>query len=147
MATFDPLIGDPLIVDSGNGGDLLMDGGQPVMSSGIENAVYLSLFVEPNWWGNDIDPANPGAVGSYHFLPLVGRAKLTPSLVGDVTEAIKADLEWMQDDGVTVGDPGIVIELQGSSMMALELTFTEPDATETTVRHKINWAYMAEVSA
>lgn len=144
--TFDPLLGDPLIVDLGEGGDLYIQGGQPTMSSGLENAVYLSLMVEPNWWGNDIDPANPGPVGSYHFLPLIGRAKLTAALLGDCESAVQADLAWMLADGVASA-VDVVCGIVNASWLSVQITLTEPSGDVTPVVYKLNWEYMREVSA
>lgn len=140
----DPYGGDPLIIDLGEGGDLYIQGGQPKMSSGIENAAYLSLFVDANWWGNDIDPANPGATGSRHFLPLVDRIALTPAALQDMETAAKADLAWMVEDGLLSEEPEVVCSIIGIGVAGIEMTFTEPDGTTTTTRWKLNWARMGE---
>ena len=132
--------GDPLIYDSGDGGDILITGGQPTMSSGLENAVYLSTQVEPNWWGNDIDPANPGAVGSLNLIPLTRRAKLTPGLLNDIEAAAAADLAWMLSDGVAKAVTPSASMLSASSV-GLSVDIEEPDGDVTTVRWKLNWAY------
>jgi len=137
----DQFDGDPLIYDIGDGGDLSFSGGQPVMSSGIENAAYLSLFVDANWWGNDIDPANPGATGSYHFLKLISNAKLTPSILTDTEAAAKADLAWMITDGVAKS-VDVSCSITGTVSMGIEITVTEPDFSTTVVRWKLNWDRM-----
>lgn len=139
----DSYSGDPLIIDSGDGGDLFIQGGQPRMSSGLENAAYLSLFFYANWWGNDVDPATPGAMGSRHFLPLTSRAKLTPDLLKDAQAAALADLAWMVEDGA-VKTVDAVASIIGLGQMGLEITFTEPDGTTATVRWKLNWARIGQ---
>jgi phage gp46-like protein len=139
----DPYGGDPLIYDIGDGADLNVQGGQPRMSSGLENAAYLSLFVDANWWGNDIDPANPGATGSTHFLPLLDGLKLTPSALDDLEAAAALDLAWMTDDGV-VKSVDVSASITGIGSVGLELTFTEPDGGTTSVRWKLNWTRIAE---
>lgn len=138
----DPYSGDPLIVDIGEGGSLSWDGGQPVMSSGLENAAYLSLFVDPDWWGNDIDPANPGAVGSASFLPLITRAILTPALLVDMKAAAEADLEWMTDEIAESVD--VIVGMPAVGVVALEVTITETSGDVTTIRWKLNWARLAQ---
>ena len=142
----DQFSGDPLIFDSGDGGDLLIVGGQPKMSSGLENAVYLSLLVDANWWGNDVDPATPGATGSKFFLPLIARAKLTPSLLIDAEKAADVDVAWMVSDGVAK-DVTASASMVDNSTLGLEVTVTEPDGSVTTVTWKLNWEYLKAASA
>lgn len=142
----DPYGGDPLIIDIGEGGTLSWDGGQPRMSSGLENAAYLSLFVEPDWWGNDIDAANPGAIGSTNFLPLITRATLTPGLLVDMKKAAEADLAWMTEQGVAES-VDVVVTMPAVGMAALEVTITEPSGTVTTTRWALNWARLGEEAA
>lgn len=139
----DPYGGDPLIQDLGEGGQLVWDGGQPCMSSGIENAAYLSLFVEANWWGNDIDQANPGAVGSANFLPLTDRATLTPGLLVDLKKAAEADLAWMIADGVA-DSVAVVISMPSTGLVEIAVTITEPSGAVTATRWKLNWARLAQ---
>lgn len=138
--SMDPYSGDPLIIDSGDGGDLIIDGGQPRMSSGIENAAYTSMFCDSNWWGNAI---SDDEIGSRHFLALTSRAKLTPDLLKDAEAATQADLAWMIEDGVikTIEPVASIVAL---GWVGLEITFIEPDGATHTVRWRLNWARMAE---
>jgi phage gp46-like protein len=144
MGMNDPYGGDPLIIDLGDGGDLYIQGGQPKMSSGLENAAYLSLFVDANWWGNDIDPSNPGATGSRHFLPLIDRMALTPSALGDMEKAAKADLAWMVEDGLLSEEAEVVCSILAVGVAGIEMTFTEPDGSVSVTRWKLNWARISE---
>ena len=46
---------DLLIIETGNGGDLVLRGADLVMTKGIENEPYLSMFGgDADWWGNDL---------------------------------------------------------------------------------------------
>lgn len=138
--SMDPYSGDPLIIDTGDGGDLFFEGGQPRMSSGLENASYLSLAVDANWWGNSV---GGDEVGSRNFLALVSRAKLTPDILKDTEAAIAADLAWMIEDGA-VKSVEAVVSIVALGVMGIEITFTEPDGTDTTIRWRLNWARLAE---
>lgn len=145
----DPYSGDSLITDLGDGGDLTVQGGQPKMSSGLENAAYLSLFVDADWWGNDVDPTNPGATGSRQFIEVTRRAKLTPDLLKDAKSAAEADLAWMVSDGVA---KSVTAEcsIVAVGVMGIELTIVEPDGTTVSPapRWTLNWARLGqEVSA
>jgi len=137
----DPYSGDPKLFDSGDGGDLLIQGGQPVMGQGLQNAAYLSHFLEPNWWGWSSDPANPQIVDSGNLLALTRRAVLTPALLNDAESAAKKDLAWMLAQGVakSVECSASIVAL---GVLGLEETITEPDGTTTTLRWKLNWAAM-----
>lgn len=143
----DPYGGDPLIIDEGNGGTLAWVAGQPRMSSGLENALYLSWFVDANWWGNDISAADPGAVGSTEFMRLLrSRPILTPGILRDAKKALEADAAWMVEDGVAKSvtvEPSIV----APGVMGIEATTEEPDGATTTSRWKLNWARAKEEAA
>lgn len=139
--TMDPLLGDPLIIN----GDLFISGGQPTMSSGLENAAYLSLIPEPDWWGNLVKPDEELDIGSRHFIALTKTAKLMTSILGDVEEAISADLAWMTEQGVAKSvTPSASIQSPG--WVAVEIAILEPDDSTTTVRWALNWDYMKELA-
>jgi phage gp46-like protein len=143
MPVMDIYGGDPLIIDMGDGGDLDFQGGQPKMSSGLENSAYLSLFVEAKWWGN----ADGLDIGSRNFLQLTSRAKLTPDLLKDAEAAIQADLAWMIAEGV-VKSIEVVASIVGLGQMGLEITFAEPSGNTEVLRWVLNWIRLGqEVSA
>lgn len=52
---------DLLIVENGDGGDLVLRGNDLVMVKGIENVPYLASFGgDADWWANDyLDPTRP----------------------------------------------------------------------------------------
>ena len=143
MPAMDIYGGDPLIIDMGEGGDLDFQGGQPKMSSGLENAAYLSLFVCGKWWGN----TDGLDIGSRNFLQLTSRASLTPDLLKDAEAAIQADLAWMVADGV-VKSIEVVASIVGLGQMGLEITFSEPFGNTEILRWVLNWIRLGqEVSA
>jgi len=136
--------GDPLIIDQGDGGDLLISGGQPRMSSGIENALYLSWFVDANWFGNDVSSSEPGAVGSYRVMAVFReRDPLTPALLRKLKDACEADAAWMVTDGVAKSVT-VDVTLPAVGMVGIVADVVEPDGTAQTVRWKLNWARMAQ---
>jgi len=49
---FNKYEGDPRLILTENGADLVFHGGQPVMDQGIENAALISWFTAPGWVGN-----------------------------------------------------------------------------------------------
>ena len=44
--------GDPKLILTVDGSDIIYIDGQPVMDQGLENLAFLSLFVPPGWAGN-----------------------------------------------------------------------------------------------
>ena len=55
--------GDPAIKVTGDGADLVFRGGQPVMDSGLENQVTISLLTLEGWPGNHLLDL-PNQIGS-----------------------------------------------------------------------------------
>jgi len=47
--------GDIKIIIGGDGADYQVTGGQPLMTTGLENHVDLSLMTEPGWYGFDLE--------------------------------------------------------------------------------------------
>lgn len=45
---------DLLIIETGNGGDCLLQGNDLAVANGYENMPYLSMFSGEDWWGNDL---------------------------------------------------------------------------------------------
>lgn len=46
---------DVLIIETGNGGDLVLRGNDLVIVQGVENQPYLHMFGgDAGWWGNDL---------------------------------------------------------------------------------------------
>lgn len=144
--SMDLFSGDPKLFDSNDGGDLLIQGGQPVMDQGLQNSAYLSHFLESDWWGWSSDPANPEIVDCGNLLRLMKRAVLTPALLNDIEAAAKKDLAWMKDNGVA-DKVEVTASIVALGFVGIEETITEPTGNVTTVRWRLNWAATQEAVA
>ena len=143
MSGMDLFGGDPRLYDNGDGGDLLIQGGQPVMDQGLQNSAYLSHFLEPNWWGWSSDPDNPKIIDSGNLLALSKRSVLTPAILNDAKSAAEKDLAWMVSEGVAKSVE-CSAEIIGIGILGVEDAITEPDGTTTTVRWNLNWTAMQQ---
>lgn len=90
-----PYEGDPRLFITSNGSTLKWVDGQPVMDTGIVNAVVISLFTLEGWAGNDILPAESN-IGS--DVELIMKQSITLANLGDLQESIERALEWMIDE-------------------------------------------------
>lgn len=91
--------GDPRIFIDPDGSYLIFKGGQPVMDQGFENAVVISLFTAPGWWGNTLLKNESEKIGSDYEATL--REPIVDiSSVGNVEQSAKNALKWMKDVGL-----------------------------------------------
>lgn len=107
--------GDPKLILTEYGADLVFKGGQPVMDAGLENAVMISLFTRRGWAGNIFFDDTEEQIGS-DYLDKFNQA-ITFTMINDVRIAAEKALEWMVEAGlasniaVTVTNPrGIQID-------------------------------------
>jgi phage gp46-like protein len=89
-----------------DGGEIEIRAGQPVMSDGLETAVYLSLFggnerdsggedtQHLEWWGNksERDPARRYRSETQH---LIRSLPLVPRNLRRIEDAVHRDLAWL----------------------------------------------------
>ena len=83
--TPDRYSGDPRIIISPAGWTLDYEGGQPVMDTGLENQVIISLFTRRGWCGNSYLPAAE-QIGS-SFLDACSQALSVQALANIVNAA------------------------------------------------------------
>ena len=114
-----------------DGADIVIENGEPRLTGGLDNAVYLSLFTEA-WWGNEIAPP---AERYDSRLPKLLAGTLTNQLRLDAIEAAKAALAWMTDEKVA---DRIDVAARISSATTLEITVTVYQGAETH-RFAHNW--------
>jgi len=106
--TFNRFQGDPAIKITESGASMKFIGGQPVMDQGLENAVTISLFTKPGWWGNALIRDDNKKIGADFE-----RVRVTVDLqtINDYADAARQALKWMKDSNlasrveVTVTNP------------------------------------------
>lgn len=136
--TYDRTQGDPKITMGKDGADLTIKGGQPIMDSGLENAVMISLFSEAEWFGNAFFGASK--IES-KFYPLSLKA-ITLSRLAELEQAIKADLAPLVAKGV-MSDPTVTVSNPTGSRLDVSITVHPPGADALTIllsRYGANWA-------
>jgi len=84
---------DVLIYETGQGGDLYLQGNDVALTTGVENVPYLAMFGGDNWWGNQYI-ATPFASKTEAALlsnPLTSAGRIA------IEAAMQADLAFLND--------------------------------------------------
>lgn len=123
---------DLYLIPTSSGGDITITDGQPQMTSGIETAVYLSLFTQ-GYWGNSVSQEQyDSEMDALFAKPLSNQTRLA------VIDEAKRLLAWMIADGlaaeieVSAGIPAV-------GVLHLAITIHEPDKTTETFAYALNW--------
>lgn len=131
------LEGDPRLYSTGSGSDIVVANGQPEMDEGLENAVYISLFSSPGWWGNEVS-SEAEKLGSE--FETIARRTLTNAARIDAEEYARGALAWMLDAGAAS-----LIEVSATipsvGMLGLEILIARP-AGDVVLRYEVNWQTM-----
>lgn len=101
--------GDVLLFQTLNDGDISVESGLVEMSSGLETAVYLSLFGgnedddgsadnPDNWWGN-LDETQPEREYHSETQNLLQAIPATAANLRKIEDAARRDLAWMVSVG------------------------------------------------
>lgn len=130
--------GDPKLYESGAGPDLSIVNGQPVMDEGLENAVYLSLFSGPSWWGNILAPDASERYESK--LESLYRRTLTNHTRLDAEKYATDALAWMKTEGI-VDKITVTAVIIGINLLGLHISIDQP-ARSVEIRYQLNWATM-----
>jgi phage gp46-like protein len=132
MATY---TGDLLLVLNQNGDwDLEYINGQPRMTDGFETAVMLSVFVEPDFWQNDLTNIVAEKYIS-EFPEVIKNGRVDNDTLNDGISALKKALKWMIDT-----EAASKIEVTGGFINVYAL-YWEISIFRTTgeTRYQINW--------
>jgi phage gp46-like protein len=130
--------GDPKLFETGSGEDLSIVGGQSVMDEGLENAVYLSLFTPPGWWGNILSTSPSDRYESR--IPELFRRTLTNQVRIDAEKYAADALAWMITERIADKiTPTATILSVGVLGLAIKI---EQPGREVIVRYQLSWAAM-----
>ena len=121
--------GDPKFTLEG----LTIENGQPLMDTGLENAVTLSLFTEGEWWGNLLGVTSEQFTSK--LKSILDTGKLTNKIRLDADAAIKAALAWMKTDNL-VQEINVSSSINNGYQCIIELT--QPNNTIKYI-YKPNW--------
>ena len=103
MNNFD---GDPKLILTENGAELVYQDGQPVMDQGLENNALIALFTKPGWAGNVL-LADDQQIGS--DFESQARGTLTLSKLADIenaaSRALSSDVQKLTENIAEVNNP------------------------------------------
>ena len=103
MSELEPFEGSVAFAETGDGGDICRKLGYLVMSTGLEEAVYLSLFggsVGPvPYWAN-ADQTSEARVVLSRFQQALALVPPTTGNLQQLTDAADSDLAWLIPAGV-----------------------------------------------
>lgn len=136
--------GDPRIFISENGASLKFSGGQSIMDAGLENAVIISLFTKPDYWGNLIVDDSNKKIGS--DFEEVARLPVTISNLNKLQRSAENALKWMvtariaDSIEVTIGNPDEYIK--EVSILVTPFGSDNPESIVLSTSGK-NWQFQA----
>jgi hypothetical protein len=128
---------DLLIIETGNGGDVVLNGNDFVLIDGLSNMPYLAMFggnVEVSsdgesndWWGNSLLMFNEPDIQYISVLErTLKNIALSSSSIQTIKRAVAEDLAFMQD----FSDIKIDIQLIGIDRISIYLKITKLDGLE-----------------
>lgn len=120
-----------------DGGELIIENGKPQMTSGLETAVYLSLFTR-SWWGNAF-----GTTSEKHTskIPEIMESQLLNIQTKlDIIEEAKSVLKWMLDDGLA-DEITVTAEINKPGVLYLAVKLSQPEEKDNeTFKYALNWS-------
>lgn len=88
--------GDVLLFQAVDGGNIIVENGITQMTTGLETAVYLSLFSPEDWYGNDTVDDESERIQSQTEAIITGKPQ-TSKNYQLLDQAIQLDLKWLMD--------------------------------------------------
>jgi phage gp46-like protein len=139
MTTCKSCQGDPAIKITLDGAIMQFIGGQPIMDSGLENAVQISLFTKKGWFGNAFLKKANQQIGSDFEKRSYGPINIDS--INNIEDAADNALKWFSDSKITKQIDVIVanpkadyiktdIQIQPNAGDAIQLSF---------LQHGQNW--------
>lgn len=130
--------GEPYLKPDVDGGIIEIHGGNPVMDETLRNAVYISLFTAPGWYGNELNPValGPGIEGAV-------RGNIGTKSLSDVEEAARQSLSWLKAKGYA-SSVDVKAFVKSLSLIELHITITEPDGSSSKLLFGLPWEKLKE---
>jgi len=97
LQTINQFNGDPRLFLDQDGADLKFIAGQPIMDGGYENAVIISLFTRPGWYGNIFTDSDAKKIGS--DFEEEAKKSITLETLNNMRQFALAALQWLIDNG------------------------------------------------
>ena len=126
---------DLLLTPTPSGGEISNVDGEPVLTDGLDNAAYLSLFTGA-YWGNSI--ADPDETFDSILESLFDQA-LTSSLRLDIIAEAERSMAWFVDTGIA-SDVIVDAEIPSVGVLHLSIRIEQPDGTAEEMIYELNWA-------
>ena len=116
--------------------DMVIINGLPQLTDGLDNTVYLSLFM-PDFWGNSISEDDEKY--DAEIPRIMSEQTLTNQTRLDIIEAGKNSLKWMIDKGIASAID-VRAEIPEIGTLYLAVTITEPEQDDpSTFAYGLNW--------
>lgn len=129
--------GDLKLYNVGIGSDCDIVNGQPVLDEGLENAVYMSLFSSPGWWGNALIDESEQHISTLENI--IDEQPLTNETRLNIEEAARNALAWMISDGIAQNiEVSATIPAIGRADLVIEIF--QPERVE--FKYNLNWSAM-----
>jgi hypothetical protein len=98
--------GDPKLILTEDGAELVYNDGQPVMDSGLENNALIGLFTAPGWIGNTLFGPDQQIGSDFESQ---ARGTLTLSKLADIenaaSRALESDVQKVTENTASVINP------------------------------------------
>ena len=125
---------DIYLKPTSSGEDIIVNAGQPQMTGGLDNAIYMSLFTA-DFWGNDL--ADPDSVYDSGIPAIIGAGVLSNKTRLDIIAEAQRVTAWMVTAGI-VESFEITAEIPTVGTLYLSVKSNEPQRTEE-FKYGINW--------
>lgn len=128
--------GDLYLAPSPDGGEISFEGGQPLMEDALNNALYISLIGDSDFWGNTLVSENEVLQGS--IFDVLNGATLNNQTRLDLIAKAEFLLAWLVREGVMKSVSASAF-IESAESVKLTLTLTEPNGQATERKYRILW--------
>lgn len=125
---------DIYLKPTASGQDIIVNAGQPQLSGGLDNAIYMSLFTGP-MWSNDL--SDPNGVFDSAIPQIIGDGVLNNKTRLDLITEANRVTAWMVTSGI-VDSFEISAEIPQVGTLYLAVKANEPTRT-LNFKYGINW--------